>query len=478
MMKWEEVRVLDANSEHLGISTEMLMENAGWAVAQEISSRFGEGLRIAIVCGNGNNGGDGAVAARALTKMNVVKVLLASSSEDARTPEARVNFEKVEELHNVFTDDRLADYDLIVDALMGVGFRGTLREPYAGMIRAMNSCGRPIVSVDVPSGLGTQFAVRPTLTVTFHALKDGMTSGNCGEIVIKDIGIPTDAEQYLGVGDMVHYPVPPPDHHKGQNGRVLVIGGGPYTGAPVLAALGAYRVGADLVFIACPEAIRNVIATYSPNVITVPLPGGMLTEDHVGQLINFVKGVDAVLIGPGLGDDPRTLEAIRGLIKSCTKPMVLDADAFKALAGNLDLLKGKTGVLTPHHRELEILCGADIPSKLKVREEVAVKIARDSGWTLLVKGRVDLVTDGDEVKYNRTGNAGMSVGGTGDVLAGITVGLLAKKASPFNAARMSAFINGSAGDLAFEKYSYGLMATDLLDRVPQILRRGLSHTQR
>ncbi|HUT27171.1 MAG TPA: NAD(P)H-hydrate dehydratase [Methanomassiliicoccales archaeon] len=476
MMKWEEVKVLDANSEHLGISTEMLMENAGWAVAHEISSRFGEGLRIAIVCGHGNNGGDGAVAARALTKMNVVKVLLASSSEDARTPEARTNFEKVEELHKVFADDRLADYDLIVDALMGVGLKGVLREPYAGMVRAMNACGRPIVSVDIPSGLGTQIAVRPTLTVTFHALKEGMTSENCGEIVIKDIGIPADAERYLGPGEMVYYPIPSPEVHKGQNGRVLVIGGGPYTGAPALAALGAYRVGADLVFVACPAAIRDVVASYSPNIITIPIPGDVLTEEHVAQLIDFVKGIDAVLIGPGLGDDPRTLKAVRELIRDCSKPMVLDADALKALAGNLDTLKGGTGVLTPHHRELEILRGADIPSKMMAREEAAVEIARDSGWTVLVKGKIDLVTDGDRVKYNRTGNVGMSVGGTGDVLAGITVGLMAKKVSPYNAARMSAFLNGSAGDLAFEKYSYGLMATDLLDRVPQVLRRGLSRT--
>jgi NAD(P)H-hydrate epimerase len=157
--------------------------------------------------------------------------------------------------------------------------------------------------------------------------------------------------------------------------------------------------------------------------------------------------------------------------------MVLDADALKALAGHRDLLNGKSGVMTPHHRELEVLVGKDIANDWSSRQNAAMSVAPGTKWTILLKGPVDLVTDGKSIKMNRTGNAGMSVGGTGDVLAGITVGLLAKKATPFNAARMSAYINGAAGDLAFEKYSYGMMATDLLDRVPQVLRKGLSRTR-
>jgi NAD(P)H-hydrate epimerase len=243
-----------------------------------------------------------------------------------------------------------------------------------------------------------------------------------------------------------------------------------------LAGLAAYRIGADLAFVASPESIRGIVASYSPNLITVPLPGDHLTEEHVETLLLLSEKVDAVLIGPGLGEDADTLKAVRALVTKCPKPMVLDADALKALSGHLEMLREGTGVLTPHHRELEVLLGKEIRNDLESRQKAAMKLAKGTKWTMLVKGPVDLVTDGEKVKLNRTGNAGMSVGGTGDVLAGVTVGLLAKKASPFNAARMSAYLNGAAGDLAFEKYSYGMMATDLLDRIPQVLRKGLSRT--
>ncbi|KAF5074062.1 Bifunctional NAD(P)H-hydrate repair enzyme Nnr [anaerobic digester metagenome] len=472
MIEREEVRVLDINSEFLGVPTEVLMENAGWALAQEITSRFGDGLRIAILCGKGNNGGDGLVAARALTKSNRVRVFLALPPSEISTPEARINFEKVEELHKVYAGEDLSSYDVLVDALLGVGAKGEPKGAYAEIVKAMNASGRPVVSVDVPSGLGSPLAVRPQLTVTFHDLKTGMDQAGCGEIVVADVGIPADAERFVGPGDLVHYPVPSPNAHKGQNGRLLVIGGGPYTGAPALAGMAAYRIGTDLVFLACPESVSGVVASYSPNLIVVPLKGKRLGPEHVASLVALSEGADAVLLGPGLGDEPASLEAVRSFIASCNRPMVLDADALKAVGGHLDILRHKAGVLTPHHRELEMLIGHPVTSD--AREEFTLELAKATGWTVLLKGHVDLVTDGRQIKMNRTGNPGMSVGGTGDVLAGITAGLLAKKVVPFNASRISAFINGSAGDLAFEKNSYGLVATDLLERIPQVLRRSLS----
>ncbi len=476
MIEREEVRVLDINSEFLGVPTEVLMENAGWALAQEITSRFGSGLRIAILCGKGNNGGDGFVAARALTKSNRVRVFLALPSSEISTPEARINFEKVEELHKVYAGEDLSGYDVLVDALLGVGSRGEPRGAFANIVRTINASGKPVVSADVPSGMGSALAVRPILTVTFHDRKAGMDEGSCGEIVVADVGIPADAERYVGPGDLVHYPLPLPDTHKGQNGRLLVIGGGPYTGAPALAAMAAYRIGTDLVFVSCPDNISSVVASYSPNLIVEGLEGVRLGPEHVEQLKKLTERVDAVLLGPGLGDDRSTLEAIRTFVSACDKPMVLDADALKAVSEHLDLLKGKTGVLTPHHREMELLVGHRITQDMESRIESAKKLAADTGWTVLLKGRVDIITDGRAVKMNRTGNPGMSVGGTGDVLAGITAGLVSKKVSPFNASRISAFMNGSAGDLAFEKNSYGLVATDLLERIPQVLRRSLSRT--
>jgi len=477
MIERGEVKVLDINAEYLGVPTETLMENAGWALAQEITSRFGEGLHLAVLCGPGNNGGDGFVAARALTKNNRVRVLLAAPPSEIRSPEARSNFEKVEELHRVYNDDDLTTYDVLVDALMGVGMRGAPRGVFVPMIKAINASGKPVVSADMPSGLGTEMAVRPQLTVTFHDVKTGMNEQSCGEIVVKDIGIPDDAARYVGPGDLVHYPIPLQEAHKGQNGRLVIVGGGPYTGAPALAGLAAYRTGVDLVFVACPDAIRTVVASYSPNLITFPLPEDHLSPAHVDSILDLLDKADTLLIGPGLGDDDGTLQAVRDLVERCELPMVLDADALKAVAGHLSLLKGKRGVLTPHHRELETLHGDRLPDDLGARTDAARKIAMETGWTVLVKGRVDIITDGERVKLNRTGNPGMSVGGTGDVLAGITAGLLTKKVAPFEAARMSAFLNGSAGDLAFEKYSYGLVASDLVERIPQVLRRNLSRVR-
>jgi len=476
MIEREEVRVLDINSEFLGVPTEVLMENAGWALAQEITSRFGSGLRIAILCGKGNNGGDGFVAARALTKSNRVRVFLALPSSEISTPEARINFEKVEELHKVYAGEDLSGYDVLVDALLGVGSRGEPKGAYAGIVRTINASGRPVVSADVPSGLGSALAVRPMLTVTFHDRKTGMDEGSCGEIVVADVGIPADAEKYVGPGDLVHYPVPLADAHKGQNGRLLVIGGGPYTGAPALSGMAAYRIGTDLVFVACPDNVSSTVASYSPNLIVQGLDGARFGPEHIDHLKELTERVDAVLLGPGLGEHRSTLEAIRTFVSTCSKPMVLDADALKAVSGHLEVLNGKTGVLTPHHRELELLVGHKVKQDMDSRMESAKRLAAETGWTVLLKGRVDLITDGHAVKLNRTGNPGMSVGGTGDVLAGITAGLLAKKVTPFNASRISAFINGSSGDLAFEKNSYGLVATDLLERIPQVLRRSLSRT--
>lgn len=479
MMRWDEVKVLDANAEYLGVPIMTLMENAGWALAQEISTQFGKGtgLRIAILCGMGNNGGDGFVAARALTKENKVKVFLAYPPAGIRTPEARANFEKIEDIHKVFQGDDLSNFDIIIDAIVGVGIQGELRDRYKEMATAINLVKRPVISVDIPSGMGTSCAVKPTITVTFHSLKEGMTKENSGEIVVRDIGLPAEAERYAGPGDLLFYPIPGAESHKGQNGRVLVVGGGPYIGAPALAAMAAYRIGADLVFVACPSEVRSIIASYSPDLVTVPLAGARFSQGNVEEALALSKDVDAVVIGPGMGDDADTMKAIRSFVKGCDRPMVLDADALKAVAGHLDILKGKSGVLTPHHRELELLCGRTIAPELAGRLEVAKQISLTTGWTLLVKGRVDLITDGVNVKYNRTGNPGMSVGGTGDVLAGVTGGLLAKKVTPFKSARISAFVNGLAGDLAFEKNSYGMVATDMLDRIPQVLRRSLPRNQ-
>jgi hydroxyethylthiazole kinase-like uncharacterized protein yjeF len=472
MLPYTEFRILDINAESLGVPTGLLMENAGRAVAKAFSDRFGAGKRILVLCGTGNNGGDGFVAARYLRGENKVNVLLARPAEEIRTTISKEAFLAIKDL--VIEDaGNLSDFDVIVDALLGTGVKGYLSEPYSSLIDRINRSLRPVVAVDVPSGFGADKAVRPTVTVTFHDAKEGMTMDNSGEIVIADVGIPLDAAKYVGPGEFIHYPIPSPDSHKGMNGRVLIVGGGPYTGAPALAGFGAYRIKVDLVRIATPARSYLPVAGYSPNFIVHELSGDVLIDQDVPTVIELIKNVEAVLIGPGLGSAEETLHAIRAIVKACDKPLVIDADAITAVSKDRSVLVGKSGVITPHSGEFMTLSGGKLPEDYEQRRKPAMELAEAIGFTILLKGRIDVIADGHRCKLNRTGNAGMSVGGTGDVLAGQVAGLLSRGVAPFDAARIAAYVNGAAGDLAYETLGFSLLATDVIDRIPLVLKQQL-----
>jgi len=470
MLPNREFSVLDINAEHLGVPTSFLMDNAGRAVADLVTERFGENKRILVVCGAGNNGGDGFVAAKHLKERNRVQVVMAKRADDISTLIARDAYEEVKDLVVARHDVDFDEQDVIVDALLGTGVSGSVREPYAKLISKINRSPAKIVSVDVPSGLGARPRVKPHITVTFHDLKEGMDEGNSGDIVIADIGIPEETQRFVGPGEFAYYPIPSPDSHKGMNGRVLIIGGGPYSGAPALAGFGAFGIKVDLVHIATPERTYLPIASYSPNFIVHSLPGERLTSEHLPLLKRLTEKVDAVLIGPGLGDSAETKEAVRQYIRSCKKPMVIDADGIAAVAEDLGVLQNKTGVVTPHAREFELLARKKLPSVHEERAKPAMELSRRIGLTILIKGRLDVIADGQRWKLNRTGNAGMSVGGTGDVLAGEVAGLLSRGVAPFDAARIAAFTNGYAGDLAYEEKGFSLLATDVAAKVPLVIK--------
>jgi hydroxyethylthiazole kinase-like uncharacterized protein yjeF len=471
MLPAKEFTVLDINSESLGVPTGFLMENAGRGVAEVIAARLGDGLRIAVLCGPGNNGGDGLVAARHLKERNQVAIILAKPIDQIRTDIARDAFEAVKDLVIPLEGVDLSGYDLLVDALLGTGVKGRVQEPYSHLIDSINESQAKVVSVDVPSGFGGDKMVKPAITVTFHDSKEGMSEANSGEIVIKDIGIPAEAATYVGPGEFVYYPLPALDSHKGDNGRLLVVGGGPYTGAPALVGMGAYRIKVDLVQIAVPERAYVPVASYSPNFIVYELSGKRhLVKKDVDEIEELLPWSDALVIGPGLGNDKETLEVIEDIIEICNKPMVIDADAIAVVARDLSMLQSKTGILTPHAGEFKRLTGVPLPLDPESRTQQAQELAKHTGMTVLLKGRVDVIACADRVKLNRTGNAGMSVGGTGDVLAGIAGGLLARGVKPFDAARLAAFVNGTAGDIAYQDLGYCFLATDVADRIPRAVR--------
>ncbi len=494
-----EMRALEINSEYYGVSRLQLMETAGRNVAYEIASRFKpKKTKVVIFCGSGGNGGDGFVAARHLTCLGFkVEVILATRASNISDESARSNWLALQPLRNTLKIREVYDSTLIpnvkaevaVDALLGVGLKGKLRPPILQLVEKINGMKAFRVSVDVPTGINSDSgevlgnAVRADLTVTFYKAKPGHAKAKeyTGELVVKDIGLPPELERFAGPGD-VPLAVKPriPEAHKGTFGRLLVIGGSDiFSGAPALVAMAALRVGADVVSVAAPEKTAYAISSMSPVLITIKLKGKHLSSSNMSDLKEHLESATAVVVGPGLGLHSETKDAtieLVELVEETGTPLLLDADGLKAFAE----FKRKVDlplVLTPHAREYEILTGRKLPKDLEERAEEVQKAARKLGATILLKGPVDVISNGVEVKFNFTGNPGMTVGGTGDVLSGVVGGLLAMGADSFRAAVAGAFINGAAGDFVKAEKGYHMIPTDLLEWIPHVMDDPMSHLE-
>lgn len=470
MLPFEEVAVIDRNSKYRGVPPEELMENAGKGLAEVITKRYSK-RPVILFCGTGNNGGDAYVAARALTEewgKEYITVYLIKGKKNVRSSIARKNLDKLDPDTIVEKDlDQLQvrDKSIFVDALLGTGVKGQIREPYSSVIDKTNEYPNHVISVDVPSGLGSDLTVKPDLTVTFHDLKEGMSQDNSGEIIVKDIGIPEKAVDHTGPGELLLYPKPKSGSHKGENGELMIVGGGAYIGAPVLSAKAAYRTGADLVHLIVPSSISNIIAGFSPNFIVHPVQGERLKSQHVDEILKLSEKYDSMLIGPGLGDEKETLKAVKETIKKVENPLLIDADALKACKDKNIEFNSDT-ILTPHRGEFEILTSGQ---KDKALKEKADDFARENNITLLLKGKIDYITDGENQKRNDFGNEGMTVGGTGDTLSGVIGALMSKGLHSFKAARLGAYMTCLSGDKAFDEYSWGLLPEDIIEKIPKSL---------
>jgi NAD(P)H-hydrate epimerase len=496
LLEFKEVHVLDKNAEALGVPTLDLMENAGAGIADFIVERFvgkpdfsEKKPKVLFFCGVGNNGGDGFVAARHLKDKVDAKIILTAGVESLRTELAKTNFDKISLKMKVIpkpkqqkVNELLMDSDIIVDAMLGVGLTGELRKPYDTYVKLINGSEKVIISVDAPTGLGTQSVIKPAHTITFHDSKIGMNEKNSGEIIVTPIGIPEDAVRNIGPGELiVYYPHPVKGSHKGQNGRLLIVGGGPYTGAPSLAALAALRTGVDLVHIATPARSSDVIAGYSPNFIVHGLEGAggyYLSPDDIEKVVELAGLCDACVIGPGIGREHATMEFVRGVLGRLKIPVVLDADGLSAisdLAASVENRPEKGWVVTPHYNEFLNLSKAvlkeDIKGKLdgKELEDHLRVLSAKLGVVIVLKGAEDIVCAGNLLKFNKTGNPGMTVGGTGDVLAGIIGAMASKNINPYNAGRIGVFISGSAGDIVWKEKGPGITATDIIDAIPKVI---------
>lgn len=491
-----EMVAIEMNAEALGVSTQLMMENAGRAIANEIASRFPKGSKVIAVSGLTGNGGDAFTAARHLVcKGYEVESWILGDPRNITLKNSRVNYNAVAHMTQSIQIKSIRDSsliepikaDVVIDGLIGTSLRGPLRPPFLQMVQAINMSEAYKVSVDIPTGMEASTgdihgeAVQADLTLTFHKPKTGYKHNPTAtkELIQTSIGIPPEAEHYVGPGDifLTHHERGS-DSHKGMNGSLLVVGGSEtYSGAPALASLAAYRLGVDLVYTAVPESAAQAVASYSPSMITCKLKGERLTPESLPKIEKYLGKVSAVAIGPGLGMADDTVETVGKLVKMVGKmglPLVLDADGLKAYAKKPVKL-GSPTVFTPHGREFKLLTGETAKGNHLQKGDIVSDAARNLDGIILLKGEVDVISDGKYTRYNWTGNPGMTVGGTGDLLTGLVGGYLAQKTKPFYAACSAAYLNGRAGDKVYEKKGYHIMPKDLLDEIPVVIEDCLSH---
>jgi len=473
------------------------MENAGRNIADEIATRFKPNkTKIAIFCGLGGNGGDGFTAARHLQSRGfTVEVFLAGRLNEITDNEAQTNLSAMKRLKGYLTLHEIYDSSLIpdikaqvvVDALLGIGLKGAPRPPIRQLVTKINETKAFCIAVDVPTGIDSDSGevlgevIEADLTVTFHKPKPGLEKAKkyTGEVVVADIGLPTQFEHFSGPGDvqMIHKPRLL-EAHKGDFGRLLVIGGSEvFSGAPMLVASAAYRVGVDLAYIAAPVKTGYAISSMSADLITIKLEGDHINPRNMAALDTYLEKSTAVTMGPGMGLHEETKEFVKQLVQHAETakiPLLLDADGLKAFAEFKHQVRSPM-VFTPHTVEYKILTGNEAPNELTERAENVRKNAEALNAVILLKGHTDIISDGKRVKFNFTGNPGMTVGGTGDVLSGVIAAFLAQGIDPFEASVAGAFINGAAGDFVVSEKGFHMVATDLLDWIPRVIDDPMSH---
>jgi NAD(P)H-hydrate epimerase len=498
----DEMRAADrAAIEVMGIPGVQLMETAGAKVARYLlgSGIAVPGARAIVVCGKGNNGGDGLVTARVLKTQSVdATCVLLGAVSDLRG-EARAAAERlmdagvtVAEIRDEGAfDSLLRGQHVVIDALFGTGLSSAPTGLHASVIRSINHSGLPVVSIDIPSGVdatsGWAFdpAVCATATVTMGAEKLGLRlypgRGLAGQVEIADIGFPAGLlEQGCScvtpeVCD-IRKALPPrrPNGHKGTFGSVLVVAGSPgFCGAAVLAAQGAARSGAGLVHLAVPQSLSEVIEPGHIESVKHRLPDdgrGLIGPGATDAVLRLAESASCVAVGPGIGTDKSTVVFLAEVLHRIQAPIVIDADGINCLANTLRSLTARTGptVLTPHPGEMARLIGESAESVNAGRVDVARRVARQYECTVVLKG-APTVTASEQgpIVVNPTGNSGLAKGGSGDVLTGLLAGLIAQGATPAEAAMTAVFLHGRAADIAAAGLTeYCLCAGDIVGFLP------------
>jgi len=506
----EQMRRLDNETiETCGIPDLVLMENAGIGAVQAIMEMYGEleGRTVMIAAGRGNNGGDGLVIARHVLQRGGMPFVFLLAEPEQITGAAAVNLKIVENLniplHPVTgkeelqgLENQLAQSDLIIDAIFGIGLTRPVNGYLAQVIEMINRAAAPMVSIDIASGLDSDrgvprgISIKADLTVTCGLAKPGHFTGlgpeMTGTLVVVDIGIPP---RIVEAGDLQievlenHSisglaPERAPASHKGSYGHLAVLAGSRgKTGAALLCARAALRSGSGLVTICSPADLSAVFETALPEAMTLPLPSsdkGYATDRDSQLLTDFLADKQALVMGPGLGADEATGRLVAELYRELPLPMVIDADGLNLLADDPDRLKNGAGprILTPHPGEMARLTGKSSREIQENRLEIAREFARTHQVFLVLKGAGTIIAAPDgRGAINSTGNPILASGGSGDVLAGFIGSLLAQGMNPWNAARLAVYAHGLAADRLSEELGMrtGLLASELADKLPAII---------
>lgn len=520
-----EMREVDRlTTERYNVPSLTLMENAGTSAAEFIRERFPNlaRKRVVVLCGKGNNGGDGFVVARKLQEMGATPMVCSFAAAEEMRGDAALNRNRWQqvagELHAVAAasdlpsaNAALGESDIIVDALLGTGVRGAVEGSLRDVIERVNHRRREqmVIAVDIPSGAPSDTGdvqsavIEADYTVTFTAPKIGMLSGKvnecCGQLLVREIGSPRELIEEIGKGNVrwsepgefAEFAIPrKPAGNKGDYGHALIVAGSVgKSGAAVLASWSALRAGAGLVTVATPEPVLPIVAAHTPEIMTEPLPptesGSIslrgLEHDYFATLL---KGKRALGIGPGLSTHKETSEFVRRVVGNRTVPIVLDADGLNAFAGRASELKNTEGklVVTPHPGEMARLLACTVPEVQARRTEIARQAAAYWDCYVILKGHQTIVAAPDGAMWvNSTGNPGMGTGGTGDVLTGILAGLTAQYGVGKWGSVLSfgVYLHGLAGDLAYaDSGEAPLIASDLIRFVPAAYRHFYSEAGR
>jgi NAD(P)H-hydrate epimerase len=498
-----EMRAADECAVEAGTTVETLMERAGEGAVEAIERHFGtqRGFRTVVVCGKGNNGGDGLVVARLLAKRGTkVEVVLLAPAAELRGATA-ANLGRLAEAGLTADADlsALERADLAVDAMLGTGATGPLAAPYASAVRAVRAArgrGAKVVALDLPTGLSADTgrlaaesdeAIEADLTVTFahrkpvHVLYPGRA--HCGTVEVVDIGVePSTATVEYATPDWAARTVPrrKPTAHKGDAGRVFLVGGSVgLTGAIVLASKSALRAGAGLVTAGVPESVNDAIEAAMTEPMTLPLPESperALTPEALPLVVARAREAQCVALGPGLSRTPESGELARAVVDQATTTVVLDADGLYAFAGEQAArFAARHGhaalIVTPHLGELSRLTGR--PAAELEADRLAAPRAYARQWNAIVvmKGAptVTAAPDG-RMTVNSTGNPGMATAGMGDVLTGVIAGFVAQGLDPYDAARLGVYVHGLAADVAQSRVgTLSLIAGDVIHALPEVL---------